>query len=126
MSNRVLVVDDDRALCEMIGDAFQNAGLSVRVVYNGKQCLEAVAAEQPDVVVLDVAMPVMDGFKTLRELRKDPKTSLLPVVMLTGNPGESGELAGWMGGIDRYLAKPCDIARLVSVVQELLPEPEDR
>jgi len=66
-------------------------------------------------------MPVMDGFKTLRELRKDPKTSLLPVVMLTGDPGEPGELAGWMGGIDRYLAKPCDIARLVSVVQELLP-----
>jgi len=126
MPNNVLVVDDDRALCETIGAALQKAGLSVRLAYNGKQCLEAVAAEEPDVIVLDVAMPVMDGFKTLRELRKDPKTNLLPVVMLTGNPGEPGELAGWMAGIDRYLAKPCDIARLVSVVQELLPgSPEE-
>jgi len=121
MPSRVLVVDDDRALCETIEAALRKVGLSVRLTYNGKQCLEAVAADEPDVIVLDVAMPVMDGFKTLRELRKDPKTSLLPVVMLTGDPGEPGELAGWMGGIDRYLAKPCDIARLVSVVQELLP-----
>jgi len=122
MPNQVLVVDDDRPLCETIEAALRKAGLSVRVVYNGKQCLEAVAADEPDVIVLDVAMPVMDGFETLRDLRKDPKTSLLPVIMLTGDPGEPGELAAWMSGIDRYLAKPCDIARLVSVVQELLPE----
>ena len=121
MPNGVLVVDDDRALCETIGTALRKAGLSVRFAYDGKQCLEAVAAEQPDVIVLDVAMPVLDGFKTLHQLRKNPKTNLLPVVMLTGNPGEPGELAGWMSGIDRYLAKPCDIARLVAVVQELLP-----
>ena len=121
MSNSVLVVDDDKAVRETIGDALRKAGLSVRVAHNGKQCLEAVAAEQPDVIVLDVAMPVMDGFKTLHALRSNPKTNLLPVVMLTGNPGDPGELAGWMGEIDRYLAKPCDIARLVSVVKELLP-----
>ena len=121
MSNLILVVDDDEALRETIGAALRKAGLSVRVANDGKQCLEAVAAEQPDVIVLDVAMPVMDGFKTLRELRSNPKTNLLPVVMLTGNPGDPGELAGWMDRIDRYLAKPCDIARLVSVVKELLP-----
>ena len=121
MANLILVVDDDKALRETIGAALRKAGLSVRVANDGKQCLEAVAAEQPDVIVLDVAMPVMDGFKTLRELRSNPKTNLLPVVMLTGNPGDPGELAGWMGEIDRYLAKPCDIARLVSVVKELLP-----
>jgi DNA-binding response OmpR family regulator len=121
MSNLILVVDDNRALCNVIQDALQKAGLAVRVAHNGKQCLAAVAAERPDVVVLDVKMPVMDGYKTLRELRRNPKTNLLPVVLLTGNPGEPGELAGWMAGIDRYLAKPCDIARLVSVVEELLP-----
>lgn len=126
MSNLILVVDDDEALRETIGAALQKAGLSVRVACNGKQCLEAVAAERFDLIVLDVAMPVMDGFKTLRELRSNPKTNLLPVVMLTGNPGDPGELAGWMEAIDRYLAKPCDIARLVSVVQELLPESADR
>jgi DNA-binding response OmpR family regulator len=123
MSNLILVVDDNRALCNVIQDALQKAGLAVRVAHNGKQCLAAVAAERPDVVVLDVKMPVMDGYKTLRELRRNPKTNLLPVVLLTGNPGEPGELAGWMAGIDRYLAKPCDIVRLVSVVKELLPTP---
>jgi CheY-like chemotaxis protein len=123
MSNLILVVDDDRALCDVIQTALQKAGLAVRVAHNGKQCLEAVAAERPDVVVLDVKMPVMDGYKTLRELRKNPKTNLLPVVMLTGNPGEPDELAEGMATIDRYLAKPCDIARLVSAVKELLPTP---
>jgi CheY-like chemotaxis protein len=125
MDNNVLVVDDDRALCDVIEAALQQAGLSVRVAHNGKQCLEAVAAERPDVLVLDVTMPVMDGFETLRELRKNPETNLLPVVMLTGNPGEPGELAEWMGEIDHYLAKPCDIVRLVSVVKELLPAPAE-
>lgn len=123
MSNLILVVDDNRALCNVIQDALQKAGLAVRLAHNGKQCLAAVAAERPDVVVLDVKMPVMDGYKTLRELRRNPKTNLLPVVLLTGNPGEPGELAGWMAGIDRYLAKPCDMVRLVSVVKELLPTP---
>ena len=122
MPKRVLVVDDDRALCETIGTALRKAGLSVRFAYDGKQCLQAVAEEQPDVIVLDVAMPVMHGYKALHHLRRNPKTNLLPVVLLTGNPGEPGELAGWMSGIDRYLAKPCDIARLVAVVEELLPQ----
>ena len=121
MNNNVLVVDDDRALCDVIQAALAKEGLSVRVVYNGKQCLEAVSEELPGVVVLDVSMPVMDGFKTLHALRQNPKTNLLPVVMLTGNPGEPGELSGRMAEIDHYLAKPCDIARLVSVVKELLP-----
>ena len=121
MNNKVLVVDDDRALCDVIEAALVGEGLSVRVAYNGKQCLEAVAEELPGVVVLDVTMPVMDGFKTLDALRQNPKTNLLPVIMLTGNPGEPGELSERMAEIDHYLAKPCDIARLVSVVKELLP-----
>jgi DNA-binding response OmpR family regulator len=125
MPNQILVVDDDRALCATIETALQKAGLSVRVAHDGRQCLEAVAAERPDVIVLDVTMPVMNGFKALRELRRNPKTNLLPVVMLTGNPGEPGELAAWITEIDRYLAKPCDIARLVAAVKELLPEPAE-
>jgi DNA-binding response OmpR family regulator len=122
MSGRVLVVDDDKTLCETLQAALEKAGFSVRTAYDGRQCLEAIAAERPDVLVLDVAMPVMDGYKTLHRLRGDSRTHLLPVVLLTGHPGEPGELAGWMAGIDRYLAKPCDIGRLVSVVQELLPK----
>jgi CheY-like chemotaxis protein len=125
MSNHILVVDDDKALRDTIVAALRKAGLSVRVAHNGKHCLESVEAEQPDVIVLDVAMPVMDGFEALRRLRNSPRTNLLPVVMLTGNPGDPGELAEWMGEIDRYLAKPCDIARLVSVVKELLPASAD-
>lgn len=121
MESNVLVVDDDRALCDVIRAALQKEGLSVRVAHNGKECLQAVAAERPAVIVLDVTMPVMDGFKTLRALRQSPKTNLLPVVLLTGNPGKPGELEGWMTEIDQYLAKPCDMARLVSAVKELLP-----
>lgn len=123
MANNVLVVDDDRALCDVIRAAFEKAGISVRVAHDGRKGLEAIAAEPPDVVVLDVAMPVMDGYRTLHELRKNPATNLLPVVMLTGSPGNPGHLGDAMAEVDHYLAKPCDLARLVSVVQELLPTP---
>lgn len=126
MCRQVLVVDDDRALCHTIGTALEQAGLSVRYAHNGRECLQAVATAVPDVIILDVAMPVMDGYRTLAELRRSPRTNLLPVLMLTGNPGEDGELAQWMTSIDRYLMKPCDLARLVSLVQELLPEPPAR
>jgi CheY-like chemotaxis protein len=125
MGSHVLVVDDDRALCAVIAAALRKAGVSVRVAHNGRECLKAVAAERPHVVVLDVTMPVMDGYRTLRELRRNPETNLLPVVLLTGNPGDPEELTQWMGEVDHYLAKPCDIARLVSVVKELLPAPAE-
>ena len=125
MSNRVLVVDDEPAICEAIGEALRKAGFSVHSACDGKQCLEAVAEEQPDVIVLDLVMPVMDGYTALHQLRLNRETSRLPVVVLTGKPGEPGELAGWMSGFDRYVEKPCNIAHLVATVRELLPSPPE-
>ncbi|MBN1459239.1 MAG: response regulator [Armatimonadetes bacterium] len=122
MAGRVLIVDDDPALCATLESAFQRAGFSVALALNGKQCLDSVAQDPPDVVVLDVVMPVMDGFQVLHHLRESPTSRLLPVVMLTGREEDGTELEGWMAGADRYLSKPCEVSTVVSAVRELLRE----
>jgi DNA-binding response OmpR family regulator len=111
----VLVVDDDEALCAMLEEALVKVGFSVSTAG-----LEAVAAARPDVIVLDVTMPIMDGFQVLHQLRRDPATQLLPVVMLTARNECGAELEGWMAGADRYLTKPCKVGNVVAAVSEVL------
>jgi DNA-binding response OmpR family regulator len=117
---RVLVADDDRELCATLEEAFARAGFSVVKAHDGKQCLEAVSASRPDVIVLDVLMPAMNGFEVLRKLRRNPDTELLPVVMLTVRDDYSAELEGLMGGAHRYLPKPCGPRKVVETARELL------
>jgi DNA-binding response OmpR family regulator len=120
VAGRVLIVDDDPALCATLESAFHRAGFTVALALNGRQCLDSVAQEPPDIIVLDVMMPVMDGFQVLHHLRESPQSRLLPVVLLTGREEEGTELEGWMAGADRYLAKPCEVSSVVSTVCELL------
>lgn len=122
MAGRVLIVDDDPAVCATLEAAFQQAGFSVALAHNGKQGLDAVAQDPPDAVVLDLVMPVMDGFQVLHHLRESSTSRLLPVVMLTGRDEDGSELEGWMAGADRYLSKPCEVGRVVATVRELLRE----
>jgi DNA-binding response OmpR family regulator len=122
MAGRVLIVDDDPELCATLESAFERAGFSVALALDGRQCLDAVAQDCPDVIVLDIGMPIMDGFQVLHHLRESPASRLVPVVMLTGREEEGTKLEGWMAGTDRYLSKPCEVSTVVSTVRELLRE----
>jgi DNA-binding response OmpR family regulator len=122
MPKRVLVVDDDPALSALLTEGLARAGHSVSAVDGGQQCLDAVAQERPDLVILDAIMPGMDGFEVLRQLRQDGDTRLLPVIMLTGRGGHDAELQGWMAGAHRYLTKPCQVSAVVEAVQAMLAE----
>jgi len=116
----VLIVDDDGALCAMLKEALARAGFSVSTASDGKSGLEAVSAARPDAIVLDVTMPIMDGFQVLHQLRRAPDTQLLPVVMLTGRSEGGAEVEGWMAGADRYLTKPCKVQDVVTAINEVL------
>jgi DNA-binding response OmpR family regulator len=117
---RVLVVDDHPPTVKIIRRALEGEGLDVCEAANGADCLLAVASEQPDLVILDVVMPVMDGFQTLRVLREQEETKLLPVIMLTGRKEDHEVLRGWMSGVDMYLTKPFQVPELLAAARRIL------
>jgi len=126
MARRVLVVDDHPALIGLIADALTRAGYTVISAENGETGLAAVDEHHPDLVILDLSMPVMTGLQVLRALRNHPETQYLPVIVLTGRDGAADILDCWMGGVDRYLVKPCSMEELLNAVRQMLGEPARR
>lgn len=119
MNDRIiLVVDDEAELLEMVKSIFERAGFTqVLTAASGKTALEICKEKQPDMVILDVMMPGMDGFATLRELRK---TSKVPVLMLTARGEAEDKFAGFENGADDYLLKPFLPKELLFRVQAIL------
>jgi DNA-binding response OmpR family regulator len=120
MGKKVLVVDDEQSVLHAVEMALESDGLEVTTAPDGAQCLQAVAAESPDLVVLDVSMPVMDGLQALRVLRENPATKGLPVIMLTALDDDIHITKAWTTGVDFYLTKPFDVDELLLVVQRAL------
>ncbi len=117
---RVLMVDDDPLVVKLVQTALAAEGLDVIAATNGAECLLAVEAHHPDLVILDVAMPVLDGFETLRALRNKAATASLPVIMLTAREANSDVARGWATGADLYITKPFEIEELMLAVNRLL------
>lgn len=117
MSKKALVIDDDPILCRLATAALKTAGIEVDSASTGEEGLRRFYAGRPDVVVLDVRMPGMDGFETLRQIRR---LSEVPVVMLTSESDESDVVRGLDLGADEYVAKPCPTRVLVARVQAAL------
>ena len=121
----VLVVDDDPDIRILVAMALEDAGCVVRTVNDGAAALTAIRAKAPDVVVLDVMMPGMDGYevvRTLRAIRPRPDTKVL---MLTTKLGERDRLRGLGDGADDYLTKPYDPSELVARVKWLMRSSDD-
>src|SRR4030065_2038688 len=106
MGKKVRVVEDNPAMVALLADALIDAGLVVISAENGKEGLTLVETEKPDLVILDLMMPVMSGLQVLRTLRSEPVTQYLPVIVLTGRNGPADALDGGVGGAGRYLTKP--------------------
>jgi two-component system alkaline phosphatase synthesis response regulator PhoP len=122
----VLVVDDHPPVVIIIRKVLEGGGFRVLSARTGDECLAAVHAEQPDLLILDLVMPGMDGLEVLRTLRQDPATRHLPVIVLTAWRGDGEGPNGWLGVADRYLTKPFRTAELVAAVEEVLAAPARR
>src|SRR6202042_3003667 len=120
---RVLVVDDDEVIRQLIAVNLQLEGFDVETAVDGQDCLDKVVTIDPDVITLDVMMPRLDGWVTAMELRKNPDTSHVKVVLITARAQDDDRNRGHQIGVDAYLTKPFDPAEMIRVVRELAGAP---
>lgn len=116
----ILIVDDDRANRELVEDLLRPDGYFFVTAATGKQALTAVAKRAPDLILLDVTMPDMDGFAVAMKLKKDPATAGIPIIMLSAHTGRGWRVVGLEAGVEDYLTKPIDAAELPFKVRNLL------
>ena len=120
MPKKILAVDDERHIVRLVEVNLQRAGYEVVTAYDGREALEKVESEKPDLVVLDVMMPYMDGFEVLKNLKANPATAEIPVIMLTAKTSAADKVAGLDTGADDYLAKPFEPEELLARIRAQL------
>jgi CheY-like chemotaxis protein len=120
MAGKILVVDDDVDSLKLIGLMLQKRGYEISAANAGAQALSKAATEQPDLIILDVMMPDMDGFEVCRRLRSDPVTQAISIIMFTAKAQVDDKVTGFEAGADDYLTKPTHPAVLASRVEALL------
>src|SRR5476649_2672781 len=120
MTARVLVVDDILSNVKLLEAKLSAEYFEVVSAYNGADALARIAEHIPDIVLLDVMMPGMDGFEVCRRIKADPKTAHVPVVMVTALDQPSDRVAGLDAGADDFLTKPVDDAALFARVRSLV------
>lgn len=116
----VLVVEDSVPQREMIIELLRGIGLNVTVASDGMEALERIQSQRPDMVVLDIVMPRMNGYELCRRIKADPSTQNLPVVMCSSKGEEFDRYWGMKQGADAYIAKPFQPTELVGTVKQLL------
>jgi len=125
MAKKILAVDDEKAIVRLVQVNLEREGYEVVTAYDGREALEKVASERPDLVVLDVMMPYMDGFEVLQQLKKDPNTRDIPVIMLTAKAQDADVFRGWQSGVDCYLTKPFNPMELKAFVKRVFKSLDD-
>jgi DNA-binding response OmpR family regulator len=113
---RVVVADDDPDIVDILTFNLMTAGYEVTSAADGMEALELVRASMPDLVVLDIMMPRMDGLEALAALKADEATKDIPVVMLTAKTSDNDQWAGWEAGADYYITKPFDLDELLRFI----------
>jgi PleD family two-component response regulator len=116
----ILVVDDDPIIARLLEIELISAGYEVGLASSGEQALEVAQAKRPDLILLDVLMPGMDGFEVARRLRSDPRTLPVSIIMLTATGLSANRLEGLNAGADDYIVKPFDTPELLARVKGVL------
>jgi DNA-binding response OmpR family regulator len=120
MKQKILVVDDEPDAVELIAFNLKGAGLDVVTAADGMEALKKAGQHAPDLIVLDVMLPEVDGLEVCKVLRRDPKTSAIPILMLTAKAAEIDRVLGLELGADDYVTKPFSPRELVLRVKRLL------
>lgn len=120
VAKRILIVDDDPAAVELVQYALKGEGFESLLAVSGAQGIAMAKEELPDLILLDVMLPEVDGFQVCRQLREDAATAAVPIIMLSARAQTSDLENGQQAGADLYLTKPIDLTELIQRVCSLL------
>ena len=119
MTKRVLLAEDEPNIVESLTFILERSGFDVSVTTTGREALEQAQSAIPDILILDVMLPEMDGYEVLRRLRADTRTTALPVLMLTAKGQREDRETAIACGADMFITKPFVNSELIAAVQEL-------
>ncbi|MEQ9558299.1 MAG: response regulator [Rhodospirillales bacterium] len=119
MTKRVLIAEDEPNIVESLTFILERAGFEVGVTTTGRQALVEAQAKTPDILILDVMLPEMDGYEVLRQLRADPRTKTLPILMLTAKGQREDRETAISCGADMFVTKPFVNSDLIAAVNSL-------
>lgn len=120
MSKRLLVVDDEPNLLRAVAACLKAEDYEVSTARSGREALLQLAETVPDLIVSDIRMPGMDGYKLARQLRGSPRTALVPIVFLSAKDETADRIEGFRAGIDAYITKPFEPDELIAIVNGIL------
>jgi pilus assembly protein CpaE len=126
MAEKILIVDDDLETLRLVGLMLQRQGYQIVAANNGNQGIAVAKKEKPDLIVLDVMMPDMDGYSVTKILRSDPILADIPILMFTAKSQVDDKVAGYEAGVDDYLTKPVHPVELVAHIKALLSRRKSR
>lgn len=126
MAEKILIVDDDLETLRLISMMLQKQGYQVVSAKSGTEGLQMASSERPDMVVLDIMMPDPDGYQVARQLRDNPQTSAIPILMFTAKSQLESKVAGYEAGADDYLTKPVHPAELIARIKALFTRSKTR
>jgi two-component system alkaline phosphatase synthesis response regulator PhoP len=125
-ARNVLVVDDEQDIVDIVKYNLHKEGYTVRTARNGREALSEVDKKIPDLIILDVMMPELDGFQVLKQLKQSPAKTDIPVIFLTAKGADIDEVLGFELGADDYIIKPISIPKLVARVKNVLRKHDQR
>lgn len=117
---KILIVDDEVNIVELIKFNLENSGYKASVAYDGVEAIKIAKEEQPQLILLDLMLPKMDGYEVCKEIRKDSLTANIPIIMLTAKGEELDKILGLELGADDYLTKPFSVRELTARVKAIL------
>jgi DNA-binding response OmpR family regulator len=120
MSKKILVIEDYPETAKMVESIFKMKDFDVVLAYDGKSGLQKAAAEKPDIILLDVMMPEMNGIEVCQQLKSNPETAKIPVIIISVKTSGEDIEAGKKAGADDYIVKPFEPSKLVEAVERFI------
>lgn len=120
MAAKILLVEDNELNRDMLSRRLTRRGFQVVVAVDGREGVDAALRERPDLVLMDMSLPVLDGWEATRELKANPETAAIPVLALTAHAMEGARISALEAGCDDYDSKPVELDRLLGKIERLL------
>ena len=122
MGKTIFIADDESGFVSTLKSRLEFEGFEIATAPDGKSALDRITDEMPDLILLDIMMPAMNGYQVCRELKENPDTNAIPILMLTAKSQESDKFWGNEAGADAYMTKPFDMDELIGEIRGLLRE----